>query len=456
MKDCLNKLKSCTEKLPVNKILMYVSVILFCIITVNNLINHVPWFDETQAWILSKDMNIQNVISILKSEGHFIVWYLLIMPFAKLNLWYPLSMQIVNWLCFFLAILVMWTKAPFNVFAKMIITFSWVSLNYYSVVARCYSVGILGLFILAALYKKQLEKPILYSLLLVFTAHTSLAGTMAVIPLALIFMYNLIKDRKEILYQNIVIATSIICIGVILWVTPFINGYGHPEMLPPDIKIWESCISFFRANHYSLLIYYTVTLVILFISADAKIKFFLLMTTAQFFIFHSIIYPAYAHNAIFAFIYIIVAYWLIPEIHTFKEKPFVVTVFLLFFAALMFADLGNKMWYALNNIDKSDLVAYINNRPNKDYIFMNWDFAEILPYLDSKYKYIYISPEYDRNCIKKASCAKEEIKKQLKDVEGWNACLVTSEKVDENSVLFRWERKGNFPAEWYVTEFGKN
>lgn len=175
---------------------MYLLLLLFIVLTIPTLIIHFPWYDEAYAYILAQQMDFNNYLIILKHEGHFIIWYLLLLPFAKLNFCYPYPMFIINWLAYFIAIIVMWKKAPFNNILKIIITFSWCSLYYFPIVARCYSIGILGLFILAAMYNNQLKKPILYSIMIVLTAHTSLLATFPTIYLVIIFIYNLYKNIK--------------------------------------------------------------------------------------------------------------------------------------------------------------------------------------------------------------------------------------------------------------------
>ena len=436
----------------VKNIIMYVSIAFFIVITMINLFHHVPWFDEFHAWDYSQKMNIHNVYSIIKTEGHFIIWYLILMPFAKFNLYYPYSMSLINWIIFFIAILIMWKKAPFNTFAKIIITFSWISLNYYSIVARCYSIGILGLFIISVLYKEQLKKSILYASVLVLTAHTSLVATMAVIPLSMIFVFDLIKSRKNFPKKNIIISLGILFVGAILWVAPFVTGYGRYTQYSSIENVWEYYIDFFKINNWSLLILYLTILIILFIKADKRIKFFILMTTAQFYIFHSIFYPALPHNVIFVFIYIIIAYWLTPKIHNIKQCPFVSITYLVCFAILLSFNHGQYMKYALNNPDKSDLIQYLNNRPNKEYIYMNWYFTEILPYLSTDY--IYRDKLVNLDDCYTDSCIHNVIKEDLKQyTDSWNAVVITPGPLNENSIEFEYVFEYNGPKYWFVTTY---
>lgn|GEM_PF-7000454 len=58
---------------------------------------HEPWFDEINAWWLAKNLSIPKLFLYMKYEGHFMPWYLLIMPFAKAGC--PLLTQsIISWL----------------------------------------------------------------------------------------------------------------------------------------------------------------------------------------------------------------------------------------------------------------------------------------------------------------------------------------------------------------------
>ena len=114
--------------------IMTVTIFIFCIITIPRLLNHAVWFDEVHAWDLARTMDFHNFHKILHDEGHFIIWYLILMPFAKLKLWFPYSLKFLNWIFYFLALVLMWKKAPFNSLFKIVITFSWLSLFYFPVI----------------------------------------------------------------------------------------------------------------------------------------------------------------------------------------------------------------------------------------------------------------------------------------------------------------------------------
>ena len=75
------------------------NIIYFLIISTISFITiffHEAWRDEAQQWLLVKNMSLIELISFLKYEGHFLLWYLIIMPFAKLGFPY-ITQNIISW-----------------------------------------------------------------------------------------------------------------------------------------------------------------------------------------------------------------------------------------------------------------------------------------------------------------------------------------------------------------------
>ena len=136
------------------KILFWCLFITYTIITFYHSIlsGRVPNNDEAHAWLIAEHFNIFQILEIMNNEGHFLLWYLIIIPFAKFNLLQPVYMQFINWLFCLGAIYLLWTKSPFSTSLKIAITFSCPFLHVYPIYARCYSIGIFFLFLSASLY----------------------------------------------------------------------------------------------------------------------------------------------------------------------------------------------------------------------------------------------------------------------------------------------------------------
>lgn len=428
--------------------LMIVVLVLFCAITIPIMLNHYPWYDEAHAWCLSDTMNFTNFTEILKCEGHFILWYLVLMPFAKFNFAYPYSMLCINWLFYFLAMIIMWKKAPFNNITKIIITFSWISICYFPIVARCYSLGILLLFITCSLYNKQLKKPILYSLAMVLTAHTTLMNAFAIVPLSIIYFYNLIKNRFQLKKQHI-ISVFILLIGAILWIAPFIKGYGPPGLLASQIVHPQNLLKLFSLNHYLLGFLFVITWGILFTFTNNKIKFWLLLVTAEFIFFHSFIYNVNPHLGIYLFVYLIVATWLTPKFYEINKKTI---VFLVFFASILFMNQGYCFKYILETFDQREIANYLNKLPGKKFLYIYWgNYSDVLPYL-KRDKYIAFGIHDN------VPMSYESIKRYIElhnDMNNFEAITITNKKLSPDSIQFSDPKKRNKNF-YYVTIFNIN
>lgn len=153
---------------------LFITVILiYIIVTVLRLIFHQPWYDEAHAWTVAEQLNLKEIIDLMRIEGHTFIWYLLIMPFAKANLWYPWPMMIINYIFALASVIFMWKRAPFNNFTKTVVTFSFPFFALFPVNARCYAIGVIMLFLLTDLFNKKLKHPLIFALLVSLCANTS-------------------------------------------------------------------------------------------------------------------------------------------------------------------------------------------------------------------------------------------------------------------------------------------
>ncbi len=436
------------KKINIDKCLMILAIAIFCLLTIPKLLHHFPWFDESHAWMLAKQMNIHNFIAIMKSEGHFIIWYILLMPFAKLNLWYPNSLKFLNWILYFLAILIMWRKAPFNSVLKTIITLSWTSLNYFPIVARCYSIGILGLFLLAALYNEKTKKPVLYSLIIVMTAHTSLLATFAIIPIGLIFLYEMIEIWKNGKKKEAVISALILIVGGILWIYPYLNGYGNKALLSENPGTLKHLFSIFKAYKYTIGISYTICSLIILFYTDNKIRLFFALSIAQFILFFTFIYSGYPQHVVFLYIYLIIALWLTPKLHKWDIKT---SVFIIIFAILSNLNMNYGFAHIINNPNKNKLIKYLNEQKPK-YLIIPWSYDDMSPLLSEDIK---VTTIYDLNGMQKEHSNNFEeyiIENYIKNDNDYDMIIISNKKINDNSEPFKIKNKRNKNTTIYLTK----
>lgn len=294
-----------------SKIGLIFSIIFWCFITLVRVFHHSPWYDESHAWQIAHDLNIFELFRFMKAEGHTVLWFLCLMPFAKTNFMYPYSMLLLNWFFCFIAILIMWLKAPFNSWVKFLISFGFPFLGMYSVIARCYSLGIMFLFMLLALEKDKLKHPNWYALLLILLANTSLMGTIPAFVLGVIFAYEMIKNKQKIL-----VPFSIAIFGAILILVQLIGSLDAGLAYYPErITLFNVLLAHITFNSFWVWTFYSVLTLIFLIIFHVKNKIF-----PAFFVFSILmlggifcIYFGSLWHLFFIYIYFISSCWLVLQ-----------------------------------------------------------------------------------------------------------------------------------------------
>lgn len=99
-----------------NNIVFTTVITIYVVVTLLRLVFHQPWYDEALAWNIAQQLNLLDIIHLMRVEGHTFIWYLLLMPFAKADLWYPYPMLFINYIFALGSVIYMWKKAPFSYF----------------------------------------------------------------------------------------------------------------------------------------------------------------------------------------------------------------------------------------------------------------------------------------------------------------------------------------------------
>ena len=83
------------------------------------LFGHELWRDEANVWLLARDTTLLQLFGEIKYQGHPCLWYLMVMPFAKLG--FPFSfISIMSFAVMTAAAALFTLKAPFSPAAKEI------------------------------------------------------------------------------------------------------------------------------------------------------------------------------------------------------------------------------------------------------------------------------------------------------------------------------------------------
>lgn len=160
-----------------SNILLGSAIVIYALCTFFTLLHHEPWRDEAYAWLIARDANLIEFFRLRAYDLSPSLWYLILMPFAKLGFPY-LTMSVIHWLlAVAAAALVLW-RSPFSPITKLLFIFSYFMFWEYVVSVRVYTVGILLLFILAHLYPQRFKRPLAYGSLiaLLFSANMHVLG----------------------------------------------------------------------------------------------------------------------------------------------------------------------------------------------------------------------------------------------------------------------------------------
>ena len=134
-------------------------------------LRHEPWADELQAWLIARDCTVPEIFKMMRWEGHFVPWYLMLHVFAAHG-GPVLCMNLLSWAFMAAAGAFFVFRAPFTLPLKALVLCSAGMLFWYPVVARCYAPIPILLFALAAAYPARLKRPLLYGFLIACLTNT--------------------------------------------------------------------------------------------------------------------------------------------------------------------------------------------------------------------------------------------------------------------------------------------
>lgn len=179
------------------KIIIAVVLLVYLVVSIIAAFHHEFWRDEAQAWCLVRDSSFIGVLKHLKAEGHPILWFAVLFPFAHAGL--PIeTLSVICIVIMMAAAYLLLNYAPFPAWMKIFVMISSIMLYYNTSICRIYSLIILLLFAIAACYKKRLEKPWRYMILvaLLLQSHIIMAGLAIMLWLCYLFEAFGVKEEK--------------------------------------------------------------------------------------------------------------------------------------------------------------------------------------------------------------------------------------------------------------------
>lgn len=255
-----------------NKFFIFTVFIIYILIILVVSYHHEAWEDESQGWLIARDLNFIEIINQMKYEGHSFLWYYILAIFAKTGLSYEFSKIIMIVLAGITGLLVL-TKAPYNNFVKIVILFNAVFLYYMPTFLRPYSIIPLILICISIMNEKPEKYPIFYGLAIAILANTHII----VLGLAFAIYFNYFmkqfvdKYEKNSKKQNtkLIIGTVIAILGMIIVIGCAIAGFfnsiapTHGTDVPQEVL--ERIINLALNLHSTLIDISIPNLLIIFI-----------------------------------------------------------------------------------------------------------------------------------------------------------------------------------------------
>lgn len=204
---------------------------LYVLLTSVLVYHHEPWRDEADAWLIARDASIVEVLRIAGHSGTPGLWYFLQMPFAKAGFGYA-TQGILNLALMAGAALLLLTRAPLPLAAKVLLLFGFHLSFEYPVVARNYGLGIVLTFGLAALDARKNDRPLLYGLLLGALANVSAHFFVIATAFGLAWMWEFRPGQgrsAKVPWIGLVIG-FVGCLAAVLQLRPRADGQFSPEV----------------------------------------------------------------------------------------------------------------------------------------------------------------------------------------------------------------------------------
>lgn len=196
------------------------------------LAGHELWRDEANVWLIARELSPIQLFREIRYQGHPCLWYLIVMPFAKLGFPFK-TISVLSFLIMASGAGIFTFKAPFHPLTKLVCLFSPIFSYYYPVVARNYCLIALLLILLAYYYTVRNNKPVLYGLLLglLVQADTIALATSGLISLMWLYegISRSIRNRQVAPLFNKAKGLWIPLVSLLLWMAEFRNVSDSPE-----------------------------------------------------------------------------------------------------------------------------------------------------------------------------------------------------------------------------------
>lgn len=385
-------------------VVLVIAFIVYVSIVIVGFLHHESFRDEGQAWLLARDLNIFELIYQMKYEGHFLLWYLLIMPFAKLGFPY-FTMSVISVTLCAIGVFLFLFFAPMPKLARIPFAFLVPVIFYFPIIARCYSLLPLSFALIAMFHKSRHERPVRYFLSIILLANVHIYMWGLVFALLMEFFLEFIADiKKKGIWNKDFKAMIFLAVLLLVSVAPVLFS------LTTEIALHRTCETLFDA-YISMFIYsfsydFTIAIELLLLLLCALCFAFAWRETAMFtvsFLYQLIIaWKVIDNNSTRASIWVAVLYFVVAlyfektdrksefvkKIEYRRALGFLISVLIVFVFAVSIIVGANMLLrdYQYCYSNSKDVAKFIDENIEKDAVLIVGCKSEILPgilpYLD--------------------------------------------------------------------------
>ena len=384
-------------------------LLLFLAAGLCGVLHHELWRDEAQVWLVVRDLNIFGVFAHVRNEGHPLLWYIIVLPFAKIKL--PvISMQILSFIFMSAAAGVFLWKSPFSKIAKLSVVFSAGFLYWLTIISRSYSLVPLFLFLLALYYPRQKEHPYIYSIFNILLANTHILMFGFSSALCILFGYeNVFKtseNRKKYLAPFLINAVCLAITALYILSRPEDNVSAAVAPLSTiSIAAVKNAVTGFFTNIYAEsgisawvgAICIIAGLVLLFAKDKRLFAVFGFSTLYQFYIYICVCKSS-PEKAFLVLLTLVFCFQVVFDKLKNKEKTFINTLIVIIFGLswnLGFHLYKNDFFYKYSG--SKEAAQYIEKNIEKDAVIisnMTLTTAGVLAYLPERKFYVTAFNDY--------------------------------------------------------------
>ena len=212
--------------------LLWPVFIIYALAVIYGAMHHEPWRDEAETWLIVRDNNLPGLFNIIPFEEHPPLWFLIMMPIAKLGLPYA-TISYLPAIIMIAAVYILLFKTTLPLAVKLLLPFSYIFFYEYSVISRNYCLVVFFIAAIISLYPKRFDKPLLFGLCVTGLFNTE--GLAFGICFALLVLYIIDAIQYKKLHGRVWLAIIMMSAGG-LYLIPYMA-------LNPAANMYEGMIT---------------------------------------------------------------------------------------------------------------------------------------------------------------------------------------------------------------------